>query len=92
VDEFADCLKKDFGSIDDASRMSAMALVMGPHGLNGFLDEIIDPLLDTLPINHPSYSNLMALLSTFCKELARKISNHRKVSSCTLHYHDSWFT
>ena len=91
VDEFTDCLKKDFGSVMDMSDMSVTALIMGPHGLDGFLSRILDPLLDTLPITHSSYNDLYKLLSTICKELAKKISNHKKVSSSPSYCYNQYY-
>jgi hypothetical protein len=55
------------------------ALLVGDFGINGFVTNIIDKLLDTLPLDHSAYTELFDLLGNFSAELARKMRNWRKV-------------
>ncbi|KAJ7909557.1 hypothetical protein B0H13DRAFT_2330262 [Mycena leptocephala] len=78
VAAFATSLEADFGSITSARLIRASSLLVGPHGIDGFLEKIVIPLLDSMPTDDPSYIPLRALLGTFCGELAIKIANHTK--------------
>jgi hypothetical protein len=80
VAAFATSLEADFGSTTSARLIRASSLLVGPHGIDGFLEKIVIPLLDSMPTNDPSYIPLRALLGTFCGELAIKMTNYTKVS------------
>lgn len=77
--EFVQALLVDFASVTDAAEMSTDRFLVGSDGLTGFLTEIVNELLDVLPLSHPSYQGLMEFFETFCQVLARKISNFKKV-------------
>ncbi|KAK7034872.1 hypothetical protein R3P38DRAFT_3493171 [Favolaschia claudopus] len=78
VPVFANTLEADFGSATSSTAIRPAALLVGPHGIDGFIEKIIDPLLDTMPSTHPSYRPLMALLGNFCNELSRRMINFSK--------------
>lgn len=52
----------DFGSANDASNIHSSSLLTGDLGIDGFLTNVIHELLDTLPLDHASYTPLMELL------------------------------
>lgn len=81
VPEFETALKTDFGSIDDAKNMFSSSLLIWLDGISGFMDMIINELLNSLPLDHPTYGALMTLLGMFCRELVKKKTNHKKVGS-----------
>ncbi|KAJ7663755.1 hypothetical protein DFH06DRAFT_1393405 [Mycena polygramma] len=78
VEAFVTALEADFGSATTASDMRPTALLLGPYGIDGFVERIIDPLLDTMPSTDPSFRPLMSFLANFCAELARKLTNFTK--------------
>ncbi|KAK7025865.1 hypothetical protein R3P38DRAFT_3193490 [Favolaschia claudopus] len=80
VEAFVTALEADFVSATSADAMKPSALLVGPYGIDGFLDKIINPLLDTMPAHHPSYRPLMSLLGHFSGELSRKMTNFNKAS------------
>ncbi|KAK7034255.1 hypothetical protein R3P38DRAFT_2617291 [Favolaschia claudopus] len=81
VPVFANTLEADFGSATSSTAIRPAALLVGAHGIDGFIEKIIDPLLDTMPSTHPSYRPLMALLGNFCNELSRRMINFSKDGS-----------
>ena len=78
VDAFREALTADFGGLTSRT-MNSSSLAVGPYGIDGFIDSIIDEILDILPLEHINYGDLKQLLVTFCGELAHKMSNYRKV-------------
>ncbi|KAJ7937552.1 hypothetical protein B0H13DRAFT_2261450 [Mycena leptocephala] len=74
-------LEADFGSATAASAMRPSALLFGPHGIDGFVEKIIDPLFNTMPSTHPSYRPLMSFFTNFCAELTRRMTNFTKAST-----------
>ena len=79
VNEFEKAIIDDFGSATDASKMRPDALLIGDLGINGYLDNVVDELLNMLPLTHESYAALFDLLGTFSAALARKMRNWKKV-------------
>ncbi|KAJ6611568.1 hypothetical protein B0H10DRAFT_1952985 [Mycena sp. CBHHK59/15] len=81
VEAFVTTLEADFGSATAASAIRPSALLFGPHGIDGFVEKIIDPLLNTMPSTHPSYRPLMSFFTNFCAEITRKMTNFTKAST-----------
>jgi hypothetical protein len=77
--EFKQVILDDFGSASEANDMRTDALLIGELGIGGFVANIIDELLNVLPVEHPSYAELMGLLEDFLQELARKMRNWKGV-------------
>jgi hypothetical protein len=69
----------DFGSATDAHFIRGSALLVGDLGIDGFMSNVVNKLLDVLPLEHSSYQPLLDLLSIFVKELVRKMVNCKKV-------------
>ncbi|KAJ7312339.1 hypothetical protein DFH08DRAFT_448629 [Mycena albidolilacea] len=78
VPAFATSLEADFGSTTSARAIRPSSLLVGPHGIDGFVEKIVIPLLDSMSPDDVSYSPLRTLLGTFCNELATKLVNHSK--------------
>ncbi|KAJ7795295.1 hypothetical protein B0H14DRAFT_3554849 [Mycena olivaceomarginata] len=78
VPAFATSLEADFGSTTSARAIRPSSLLVGPHGIDGFVEKIVIPLLDSMSPDNASYSPLRTLLGTFCNELATKLVNHSK--------------
>ena len=68
----------DFGGLV-ARDIRSHTLLVGPYGIDGFVTNVVDEVLDTLPLGHPNYRAFMELLGAFCGELGQKLSNFRKV-------------
>jgi hypothetical protein len=79
VAEFKFAIVSDFSSASDAHHIHGSALLVGDLGINGFMSNVVNELLDVLPLEHLSYQPLLDLLSTFVKELVRKMVNWKKV-------------
>jgi hypothetical protein len=77
--QFEDIIVADFGSATDATAMRTESLLVGALGIDGFLANVVDELLGVLPVEHPSYDELIKLLGDFSRELARKMRNWKKV-------------
>ncbi|KAJ7603861.1 hypothetical protein DFH06DRAFT_1392519 [Mycena polygramma] len=78
VAAFATSLEADFGSITSARAIRTSSLLVGPHGIDGFVEKILIPLLDSLSPDDPSYLPLRAMLGTFSGELSTKLVNFTK--------------
>ncbi|KAF6759846.1 hypothetical protein DFP72DRAFT_1063583 [Ephemerocybe angulata] len=78
ISDFKTALMADFLSLDDASKIGSSVLLTGRYGITGMIEQVIDPLLDDLPLSHHMYDALFALLQPFCATLAHKISNYKK--------------
>jgi hypothetical protein len=78
VAAFATSIEADFGSTTNARVIRTTSLLVGPHGIDGFVDKIVIPLLDSFSPEDPSYVPLCALLGNFCGELAIKMLNFTK--------------
>ncbi|KAJ7823892.1 hypothetical protein B0H14DRAFT_3729665 [Mycena olivaceomarginata] len=76
-------LKAGFGSTTSARAIQPSSLLVGPHGIDGFVEKIVIPLLDSMSPDDASYSPLRTLLGTFCNELATKLVNHSKPPKLT---------
>ena len=79
INEFEKVIIDDFGSVTDASKMHPDALLIDDLGINGYLDNVVDELLNILPLTHESYTALFDLLGTFSVALAWKMWNWKKV-------------
>ena len=79
INEFKKVIIDDFGSATDASKMCPDALLISDLGINGYLDNVVNELLNMLPLTHESYAALIDLLGTFSAPLARKMQNWKKV-------------
>jgi len=73
-------LVADFGSVDIQSEMRPGCLTFGEHGIPAFIDMVIIPLLDHVPLESVQYDPLMNLFRVFCAELAQKIVSTKKVT------------
>lgn len=76
---FAASLEADFGSTTIAREIRPSSLLLGRHGIDGFVENIVNPVLDVMSTDDGSYLPLRALLGTFCAELATKMVNFTKV-------------
>ncbi|KAF7354471.1 hypothetical protein MVEN_01136300 [Mycena venus] len=81
VAAFATSLEADFGSTSNARDIRTTSLLVGPYGIDGFVEKIVIPFLDSLSPDDPSYVPLRALLGNFCGELATKMMNFTKTKS-----------
>ncbi|KAF5339992.1 hypothetical protein D9611_012377 [Ephemerocybe angulata] len=79
LDDFKLALTNDFGSLDDHLKMVDRKLLVGRFGMQGMLEEIFDPLLDDMDLDHPLYYPLFNMLEAFASALARKLTNWTKV-------------
>lgn len=71
-------LVQDFGSATMSKHIDTKRLHLGEHGLQGLSSIVID-LLDNTPL-FPQYDQLRNMFGLFCGELAKKLSNVKKVS------------
>ena len=78
VQALKEILIRDFGGLV-ARDIRSHTLLVGPYGIDGFVTNVVDEVLDTLPLGHPNYRAFMELLGAFCGELGQKLSNFRKV-------------
>ncbi|TFK50897.1 hypothetical protein OE88DRAFT_1735631 [Heliocybe sulcata] len=69
---------QEFGTDRDPARIDDASLLLGPLGLDGFMQHVIDPLLDSLPTSHANYEELMKFFRTFCGAVAHKMTNVKK--------------
>lgn len=67
-----------WGDSSDPRRMGITTITQGEHGIEYFLKVIVDPILDTIPLDKPGYDNLLKDISTMCMALGRKIRNFSK--------------
>jgi hypothetical protein len=79
---FKHAILDDFSIASKANDMRTDALLVGQLDIGGFAANVIDELLDVLPVEHPSYAELMRLLGDFLRELARKRRNKNRKRVC----------
>jgi hypothetical protein len=79
---FKQAILDDFSIASKANDMWTDTLLVGQLDIGGFVANVIDELLNILPVEHPSYAELMRLLGDFLRELARKKRNRNRERVC----------
>ncbi|KAJ7030775.1 hypothetical protein C8F04DRAFT_1397621 [Mycena alexandri] len=73
-------VNKDFYIDDEGNIVSDECLLVGEHGIDGFM-ALVDELLDVLPVSHGSYEALYEALVGTCGALNRRMTNYNKSHS-----------
>lgn len=72
-----------FGDSSDPRKMGITTIAQGEYGIEYFFKVIVDPILDTVPLDKPGYDDLLKDISVMCMALGRKIRNFCK--ACFVH-------
>ena len=78
-EQLLEILTQSFGHASDAGRMNAYSLKGGEFGIDGVISDLVEPLLDTLPLTHPEYAEYYRILEEFCAALATRLRTHLEV-------------
>ncbi|EJF59959.1 hypothetical protein DICSQDRAFT_171680 [Dichomitus squalens LYAD-421 SS1] len=74
--ELVEILTQSFGHASDASAMNEYSLKAGEFGVGGVFSDLVEPLLDWLPLTHPGYKQYYQTLEVFCSALASRLRTH----------------
>ncbi|KDQ53388.1 hypothetical protein JAAARDRAFT_197537 [Jaapia argillacea MUCL 33604] len=78
ISEMAKAMVADFQHCSDSTMMSDSKLLLGEYGIDGFMTNIVNRLLDSMALDDRRYGPLMELVDKFCHALARRMSNYKK--------------
>ncbi|KAJ7491622.1 hypothetical protein B0H11DRAFT_2008491, partial [Mycena galericulata] len=76
-DEFSIRINKDFAIDSNGNIMNDACLLVGEHGIDGFM-ALVDEVLDVLPFSHESYEALYNLFDATCGAVGHRMMNYNK--------------
>ncbi|KAJ7429698.1 hypothetical protein B0H11DRAFT_1944372 [Mycena galericulata] len=79
-DEFSIRINKDFAIDSNGNIMNDACLLVGEHGIDGFM-ALVDEVLDVLSFSHESYEALYNLFDATCGALGHRMMNYNKVAA-----------
>ncbi|KDR65088.1 hypothetical protein GALMADRAFT_570693 [Galerina marginata CBS 339.88] len=76
--DFKEILIGDFGHTSDPAQVKPECLMTGEHGLDGFLEKIVYPMVDGMMVGHVSYLIISCILRNVCGVLTQALDNYNK--------------
>ncbi|TBU22713.1 hypothetical protein BD311DRAFT_811280 [Dichomitus squalens] len=78
ADHLLAVLVEAFGHDTDPHLMNHYALTSGGYGVEGLFNDVINPILDVMPLDHPSYQVFYDIMERFASTLALKLRSAGK--------------
>ncbi|KAI1782811.1 hypothetical protein LXA43DRAFT_1103390 [Ganoderma leucocontextum] len=70
-----------FGHHADPQAINSYGMTKGAFGLSTYISDVNDPLLDSMPLDHPHYSAMYDIAELFSAALASKLTSAGKKST-----------
>ena len=78
---FLEIIVEAFGHDSDPQGINDYGLTKGPYGVNTYIVDVNDAILDLMPLDNPRYEPLYYFARTFSYALASKLRSAGKVST-----------